>query len=111
VPQRVGGEAVQLDGADGGSIRIRAVCCGRSTYVAPLTREQHYWVIRPLIDAGMGVEQIRDLLFRLAFEGIVSEGRVTVGSLSEMVDDQPVVVQAAWSEVIGRMIAVHSTTA
>ena len=75
-----------------------------------LTPEQHYWVIRPLIDAGLGLDRIRDLLFRLGFEAILSEGQGTVASVTDLVSDRPADVQAAWSEVIGRMISLHRST-
>jgi hypothetical protein len=75
--------------------------------VGPLTPEQRYWVIRPLIEAGLGLDRIRDLLFRLGFEAVVSEGGTTVASVRNVVRDQPDEVQTAWTEVIGRMIAVH----
>jgi hypothetical protein len=75
--------------------------------VGPLTPEQRYWVIRPLIEAGLGLDRIRDLLFRLGFEAVVSEGGTTVASVRNLVRDQPDEVQTAWTEVIGRMIAVH----
>ena len=75
-----------------------------------LTPEQHYWVIRPLIDAGLGLDRIRDLLFRLGFEAIVGEARPTFTSVTHVVRDQPDEVQVAWTQVIGRMIAVHGPT-
>jgi hypothetical protein len=75
--------------------------------VGPLTPEQRYWVIRPLIEAGLGLDRIRDLLFRLGFEAVVSEGGTTVASVRNVVRDRPDDVQTAWTEVIGRMIAVH----
>jgi hypothetical protein len=87
---------------------IRTGCRGRRTSVGSLTPEQHYWVICPLVEAGLGLEQIRDLLFRLSFEAVISEGRPSLSSLTDMVGDQPAEVRSAWSEVIGRMIAVHS---
>ncbi|TFV63738.1 UNVERIFIED_ORG: hypothetical protein E4P37_14310 [Bacillus sp. AZ43] len=72
-----------------------------------LSPQQYEWVIRPLLDAGLGLDRIRDLLFRLGFEAIVSEGRGTAAQVSTLVRDQPVAVRAAWPEVIDRMIALH----
>jgi hypothetical protein len=74
------------------------------------TLEQHYWVIRPLIDAGLGLDRIQDLLFRLGFESIVSEGQTTLTSVTNVVRDQSDEVRAAWTEVIGRMLAVRWPT-
>ncbi|TQN44170.1 hypothetical protein FHU33_3663 [Blastococcus colisei] len=75
-----------------------------------LSPQQCEWVVRPLIDAGLGLDRIRDLVFRLGFEAIVSEGRGTVAQVTTMVSDEPAHVRAAWHEVIDRMIALHGTT-
>jgi hypothetical protein len=69
--------------------------------------EQQYWIIEPLIEAGLDLDEVRDLIFRLGFEAIVSEGADTVGSVQGVVSDQPADVQAAWTEVIGRMIGLY----
>jgi hypothetical protein len=79
--------------------------------VGSLPHQQHEWVIRPLIDAGLGLDRIRELLFRLGFEAIVSEGRSTAAQVSTMVSSEPPHVQAAWHQVIGRMISMDRSTA
>ena len=71
--------------------------------------EQLYRVIEPLADAGLEREQIRDLLFRLAFDAIVSEDGMALPCLTDVVRDQPPEVQAAWLRVIGRMIALGAS--
>ncbi len=63
--------------------------------------EQQYWIIEPLLEAGLDLEQIRVLLFRLAFDAIVGEGDT---ALTALVGDQPPAVQTAWRHAIGRMI-------
>jgi hypothetical protein len=78
--------------------------------VDSLTPEQQYWVIRPLVDAGLGMDRIRDLLFRLSFEEIVSEGQNTMACVTTVVSDQPVEIRAAWAEVIGRMLTLDRST-
>jgi hypothetical protein len=75
--------------------------------VGSLSPQQPEWVIRPLIDAGLDLDRIRDLLFRLGFEAIVSEGRGTAAQVTTMIACEPRHVQAAWHEVIGRMISLH----
>ena len=65
-------------------------------------REQQYWIIEPLLDAGLDLEQIRVLLFRLAFDGIVGQGDA---GLTALVGDQPPAVRAAWQRTIGRMLS------
>ncbi len=75
--------------------------------MGPVSSQHDEWVIRPLIDAGLGLDKIRDLLFRLGFEAIVSEGRSTAVQVTTIVSHEPPHVQAAWHEVIGRMISLH----
>jgi hypothetical protein len=72
--------------------------------VGSLSPEQLYWIVEPLVDAGLELEQIRVLLFRLGFEAIVSEGSTTAACVTTLAIDQPPEVQAAWVHVIGRMI-------
>lgn len=72
-----------------------------------LSPQQCEWIVRPLIDAGLGLDRIRDMLFRLAFADIVSEGRGTAAEVTTLVSDQPSHVQAAWHEVVDRMISLH----
>jgi hypothetical protein len=76
--------------------------------VESLSPEEHYRIIEPLVDAGLDLEQVRVLLFRLAFDAIVSEGGSTVSCL-DLVRDQPPEIRAAWIRVIGRMIVLGAS--
>ena len=67
--------------------------------MGPVEQEQHSWLIQPLLEAGMGLEEIRALVVRLACE---EDG------VLRLVCDQPARVQAAWHETIGRMLALGS---
>ena len=60
---------------------------------------------------GLGLDRIRELVFRLGFAAIVSEGRGTAAEVTTMFSDEAAPVQAAWLEVIDRMVALHRTTA
>jgi hypothetical protein len=102
---------VAITGRSGGHSRIRICRCVRIPVVGSLSPHQHEWVIRPLIDAGLGLDRIKDLLFRLGFESIVSEGRGTAIQVSTMVESEPPRVQAAWHEVIDRMISMSRSNA
>jgi hypothetical protein len=69
--------------------------------------ERQLWTIQPLVDAGLAMDEICDLLFRVGFESIVSEGRrADAGAL---VAGRPPHVQAAWADVIGRMLELQPT--
>ena len=58
-------------------------------------------MIEPLLDAGLDLDEIRELIFRLAFESIAGVGTT---ALINLVGDRPPAVQAAWRQAIGRMI-------
>lgn len=64
-------------------------------------------MIEPLLDAGLDLEQIRTLLYRLAFEAMVGD---PTADPTEVVTDQPPAVQAAWRHAIGRMITGEEAT-
>ena len=66
-----------------------------------LGRREPQWVVQPLIDAGLDLEEIRDLVFRLAFDGIVGD----LPRLRDPVAGRPPEVQAAWLETVGRLLA------
>jgi hypothetical protein len=68
---------------------------------------EQQWIVQPLVDAGVPPERVRELVFRLAFDDVVREGRGTVAGLGEVVADQPPAVRAAWAQVIGRILAVE----
>jgi hypothetical protein len=75
--------------------------------VASSARERHQWVVQPLIDAGMAPGQIADLVFRLAFQDIVSEGRDTLAALPRLVADRPPEVRTAWAQTIARLLLLE----
>jgi hypothetical protein len=75
--------------------------------VQSFAREKQQWVVQPLLDVGLDPGQIRDLVFRLAFQDVVSEGRDTLRWVTEVVTDQPVEVQTAWAQTIARMLTVE----
>jgi len=58
-------------------------------------------MIEPLLDAGLDLDEIRVLVFRLAFETIVGVG---TAPLIELAGDRSPEVQAAWRHTLGRMI-------
>jgi hypothetical protein len=73
------------------------------TWCAP---EKQHWVLQPLIDAGLATEQIRTFLYQLAFDEIVGDGRATIAAVHDVVRDQPARVQAAWTEMVCRLLAL-----
>jgi hypothetical protein len=68
----------------------------------PAPQRQH-WIIEPLLDAGLDIEQITALVFRLGFEAMVCDG--SLDDLSRLVRNEPAAVQAAWHQTIDRLIA------
>lgn len=67
---------------------------------------QPHWLIQPLIEAGLDLEEIRTLVFRLGFDAIVGRGGTSglAGVVTDPVTGRPPEVRAAWAEVIGRML-------
>jgi hypothetical protein len=72
------------------------------------SRALNQWVVQPLLDVGMELDRVRQLVFRLAFEDIVSEGRGTQALVAELVADQPPEVQVAWAQTISRMLLLDA---
>ncbi|HLM03752.1 MAG TPA: hypothetical protein VK402_01035 [Blastococcus sp.] len=64
------------------------------------------WVLQPLVDAGLTLEQVRDLVFRLAFDDVVHGESGSVGNVQRLVEDHAPEVRDAWAQMIGRMPAL-----
>lgn len=69
---------------------------------------QQYWLVQPLIDAGLELDEIRVLLVRLSFDVIT---HTAAADAMMLVEDQPAGVRAAWAEMIDRMIALKGRRA
>ena len=69
-------------------------------------RDLGSWVVQPLLDAGLALEQVTDLVFRVVFDDVVSEGASSVDAVWNVVRDQSTEVQAAWALMIGRLLAI-----
>ena len=65
-------------------------------------------MIQPLVEAGLAMDEIRTVLFRLAFDAIVGEDGAAV---ADIVVNQPPRVRAAWVETVGRLLALPSPDA
>lgn len=71
-----------------------------------LARDSHDWVVQPLVGAGLDLEEIRALLFRLGFDAIVDADQGTGSDPMALVGDQPVEVRGAWAETIDRLLTL-----
>ncbi|MGY1843502.1 hypothetical protein [Modestobacter sp. SYSU DS0875] len=65
------------------------------------------WVLEPLLGAGLSVDQVRDLLFRLAFEAVVSELPGAGVRATDAVAGQPDAVRAAWAKMLLRLMLLE----
>ena len=72
--------------------------------VESVAQDDPNWVLQPLVEVGLQQEQIHGLVFRLAFDAVVSEGRGGVARVTDVVRDEPAEVRAAWAKMIGRML-------
>ncbi|MGY2085876.1 hypothetical protein [Blastococcus sp. SYSU DS0539] len=62
-----------------------------------------HWIVQPLVDAGLDLDDIRVLVTRLGFEAVVGGPRGVDARLLDVVGDRPHDVRAAWVETIDRM--------
>ena len=69
--------------------------------------DRQQWVVQPLIDAGVPPDDIRDLVFDLAFVDLASEGRETAAALAGLVVDRSAAVRLAWAQTISRLLALE----
>ncbi len=69
-----------------------------------------YWVVQPLIDAGLSRNEMETLLLHLAFDAIVTDDEGPVALLDAPVRGQPAEVRTAWVTTLGRMIALEVST-
>ena len=74
------------------------------TVAAQHAPEQQYWIVQPLLDAGLELDEIGTLVFDLGFRAIVSDGGGSVADVLDVVRDRPVEVRLAWQTMIGRML-------
>ena len=66
------------------------------------------WVIQPLLDAGLAVDDVGTLLLRVTFECLVG-GRSEISDVSAFLGEQPPLVRAAWVETVNRMLAMSDS--
>lgn len=67
-------------------------------------QEHQYWIIEPLLDAGLPLERVTALVFRLGFEATMCQG--TLADITRLVLDEPVAVQAAWHRTMERLLSI-----
>jgi hypothetical protein len=65
---------------------------------------QPQWIVAPLLGAGLDLDEVRTLLFRVSFECLVTRGRLDVWDVSAFLDQHPAAVRAAWIETVDRML-------
>lgn len=69
---------------------------------------QPQWIVAPLLDAGLHLDDVRTLLFRVTFECLTG-GRTDLSDVSAFLGEQPSHVRAAWVETVNRMIGTRDT--
>jgi hypothetical protein len=72
--------------------------------VRSIAQEQHYWVVQPLVDAGLAQDEIRALLVRLGLDAMLQPVPASPADAMAPVRDRPAEVRAAWAEMIDRMV-------
>jgi hypothetical protein len=82
---------------------------GEANDVGSFAPEQCQWIVEPMVEAGLDLDRIRGLVFRMAFTGIVAEYRGTPASLADVVEDEPAEVRRAWSATVARLLALQES--
>ena len=72
-------------------------------------QEQTYWLVQPLVDAGLPLEEISALVSRLGFEAVVGRRQGLDDLVLGIVGDLPRDVRAAWVETVSRMIELPAS--
>jgi len=67
---------------------------------------EELWVIAPLLEAGLDLDDVRELLFRVSFECVVRPGQADPAGTPALLEDRPAAVRAAWIETVDRMLRV-----
>ena len=73
--------------------------------MATIAHDHQLWLIQPLLDAGLELDEVRMLVVRLVSAADIADWWIAPSSLTRLVSDRPPEVRAAWIEVIDRMIA------
>ena len=63
-----------------------------------------YSLVQPLLDAGLPLEEICELVTRLGFEAVVGDSRGLDERVLDLAGGHPGHVRAAWVETVRRMI-------
>ena len=75
--------------------------------MGPFAPDQCRWLIAPLLEAGLDLERIRTLVFRLGCQAVLDPGRE---ELVDVVRAEPAEVQAAWEAMLRRMLFLGELT-
>jgi hypothetical protein len=88
-------------GARGTEIRGGA---GLRTSDVTRRESEDLWIIQPLLEAGLDLDRVRELMVRVSFECIVTDGRCDVSDVTDLLGSQPAAVRAAWITTVDRML-------
>jgi hypothetical protein len=69
-----------------------------------LRGSEDLWIIEPLLEAGLDIEEVRTLLTRVSFESVVSDGLPDVSDATVFLGFRSPAVRAAWIETVDRML-------
>jgi hypothetical protein len=69
-----------------------------------LRGSEDLWIIEPLLEAGLDIEEVRTLLTRVSFESVVTDGLSDVSDATVFLGFRSPAVQAAWIETVDRML-------
>jgi hypothetical protein len=65
---------------------------------------EELWIIQPLLDAGLRIDEVRHLLFRVSFDCMVGARPGDLSDPTPHLGPRPPQVRAAWIQTVGRML-------
>ena len=64
------------------------------------------WVIQPLLEAGLELDEVCELLFLVSLTSLVSSPPCDILDAPALLGHRPPAVRAAWMETVDRMLRV-----
>jgi hypothetical protein len=74
--------------------------------VETFDRNRLGWAVQPLLDAGLGLDEVRELVFRLAFEAVVTGTGGALPGRADALEGRSAELGRAWHRTLLRLALV-----
>lgn len=75
----------------------------------PTRESAELWIIQPLLEVGLGLDEVCELLFLVSFRSMANPERCDVLDATEFLGHRSASVRAAWIETVDRMLGIPET--